>query len=93
MGEIGIEKILLLLLIILLLFGAKRLPEFGRSLGKGIREFKGSLSGVKDAINDAPQQDQVNAGRADTTNASNTTAPARSDTAADQTREPRRLIG
>ena len=57
MGEIGIEKILLLLLIILLLFGAKRLPEFGRSLGKGIREFKGSLSGVKEAINEAPQQE------------------------------------
>jgi sec-independent protein translocase protein TatA len=91
MGEIGIEKILLLLLIILLLFGAKRLPEFGRSLGKGIREFKGSLSGVKEAINEAPQQDQVNAGRADTTN---TTAPARSETTGDQTtREPRRLIG
>ena len=91
MGEIGIEKILLLLLIILLLFGAKRLPEFGRSLGKGIREFKGSLSGVKEAINDAPQQDQVNASRADT---SNTTAPTRTETAEDQTtREPRRLIG
>ncbi len=88
MGEIGIEKILLLLLIILLLFGAKRLPEFGRSLGKGIREFKGSLSGVKDAINEPPQQDQVNAGRADTTN-----APARSESAEPQTREPRRLIG
>jgi|HubBroStandDraft_6_1064221.scaffolds.fasta_scaffold65244_2 sec-independent protein translocase protein TatA len=91
MGEIGIEKILLLLLIILLLFGAKRLPEFGRSLGKGIREFKGSLSGVKEAINEAPQQDQVNAGRAET---SNTTAPTRSETTGDQTtREPRRLIG
>jgi sec-independent protein translocase protein TatA len=91
MGEIGIEKILLLLLIILLLFGAKRLPEFGRSLGKGIREFKGSLSGVKEAINEAPQQDQVNAGRADTTN---TTAPTRSETTGEQTtREPRRLIG
>ena len=86
MGEIGIEKILLLLLIILLLFGAKRLPEFGRSLGKGIREFKGSLSGVKDAINDAPQQDRVQEARADAT------PPARTD-GDPQTREPRRLIG
>ena len=90
MGEIGIEKILLLLLIILLLFGAKRLPEFGRSLGKGIREFKGSLSGVKDAINEAPQQDRVNEGRADQSNTTNT--PARSEST-EQTREPRRLIG
>ena len=91
MGDIGIEKILLLLLIILLLFGAKRLPEFGRSLGKGIREFKGSLSGVKDAINDAPPQDRVDQGRADANSTNNT--PARSDSTDPQTREPRRLIG
>jgi sec-independent protein translocase protein TatA len=92
MGEIGIEKILLLLLIVLLLFGAKRLPEFGRSLGKGIREFKGSLSGVKDAINDAPDHDRVNQGRAEASPAS---PPARTDSEQQQqtTREPRRLIG
>jgi sec-independent protein translocase protein TatA len=44
MGEIGPEKLLLLLVIILLLFGAKRLPEIGQSLGKGIREFKRSVN-------------------------------------------------
>ena len=87
MGEIGIEKILLLLLIILLLFGAKRLPEFGRSLGKGIREFKGSLSGVKDAINEQPPQEKVNSGSAEAS------PPARTDSPDQQTREPRRLIG
>jgi sec-independent protein translocase protein TatA len=37
--------IAILLLIILLLFGAKRLPEIGSSLGKGMREFKGALMG------------------------------------------------
>jgi sec-independent protein translocase protein TatA len=37
--------IILLLLIALLLFGAKRLPEIGRSLGKGMREFKDSVTG------------------------------------------------
>ena len=37
--------IVILLLIALLLFGAKRLPEIGRSLGSGMREFKDSLSG------------------------------------------------
>ena len=37
--------IILLLLIALLLFGAKRLPEIGRSLGKGMREFKESVTG------------------------------------------------
>jgi sec-independent protein translocase protein TatA len=37
--------IILLLLIALLLFGAKRLPEIGRSLGTGMREFKDSVTG------------------------------------------------
>jgi sec-independent protein translocase protein TatA len=37
--------IVLLLLIALLLFGAKRLPEIGRSLGTGMREFKDSVTG------------------------------------------------
>jgi sec-independent protein translocase protein TatA len=37
--------IVLLLLIALLLFGAKRLPEIGRSLGSGMREFKDSVTG------------------------------------------------
>jgi sec-independent protein translocase protein TatA len=43
----GLESpshIILLLLIILLLFGAKRLPEMGRNLGKGIKEFKEGLN-------------------------------------------------
>jgi sec-independent protein translocase protein TatA len=47
MGNIGPWEILLLLLLALLLFGAKRLPEIGRSLGSGMREFKDSVSGVK----------------------------------------------
>jgi sec-independent protein translocase protein TatA len=85
MGEIGFEKIFLILLIVLLLFGAKRLPEFGRSLGKGIREFKGSLGGVRDAINEpsATPQDRVNEGRPATP------PPATADEPA---KEPRRLI-
>jgi sec-independent protein translocase protein TatA len=37
-----------ILVIALLLFGAKRLPEIGRSLGKGMREFKQSISGLTD---------------------------------------------
>jgi sec-independent protein translocase protein TatA len=38
-------EIILLLLLALLLFGAKRLPEIGRSLGSGMREFKDSVTG------------------------------------------------
>ena len=45
MPNIGTGEIILLLLLALLLFGAKRLPEIGRSMGKGLREFKDSVSG------------------------------------------------
>ena len=50
---IGIWEILILLLVVLLVFGPKRLPEMGRSLGKGMREFKDSISG-KDEDDDDP---------------------------------------
>jgi sec-independent protein translocase protein TatA len=42
---IGAWEMVILLLVLLLVFGAKRLPEMGRSLGKGMREFKDSVSG------------------------------------------------
>ena len=42
---IGATEIIILLLVALLVFGPKRLPEMGRSLGKGMREFKDSISG------------------------------------------------
>jgi sec-independent protein translocase protein TatA len=45
---ISVWEILILLLIVLLVFGPKRLPEMGRSLGKGMREFKDSISGRDD---------------------------------------------
>ena len=48
MPNIGTGEIILLLLLALLLFGAKRLPEIGRSLGRGMREFKDSVSGKDD---------------------------------------------
>ncbi|MBA3562112.1 MAG: twin-arginine translocase TatA/TatE family subunit [Actinobacteria bacterium] len=41
-------ELVLILLVLLLVFGAKRLPEMGRSLGKGMREFKDSVSGLDD---------------------------------------------
>jgi len=55
MGNIGAPEIILLLLVALLLFGAKRLPEIGRSLGTGMREFKDSVTGVKHEVNEATQ--------------------------------------
>jgi sec-independent protein translocase protein TatA len=45
MPEIGISGLIILLIVALLVFGPKRLPEMGRSLGRGMREFKDSVSG------------------------------------------------
>jgi sec-independent protein translocase protein TatA len=47
-GNIGPLEIAIVLIIALLVFGPKRLPELGKSVGKGIREFKGSISGDDD---------------------------------------------
>lgn len=51
LGNLGFGEIMLILVVVLLLFGARRLPEIGSSLGKGIREFKRSLTDVTDAVN------------------------------------------
>ena len=40
MGRIGLPELLIILFIVILIFGATRLPEIGRGLGKGIRNFK-----------------------------------------------------
>ena len=51
---ISVPELLILLVVLLLVFGAKRLPEMGRSLGKGMREFKDSVSGKDD--DDGPSE-------------------------------------
>ncbi len=51
---ISLPELIILLLVLLLVFGAKRLPEMGRSLGKGMREFKDSVSGIEDAVSTTP---------------------------------------
>ena len=50
LGAPGPMEIGLIVLVILLLFGAKRLPELARGLGKGIREFRSAVSETSDAI-------------------------------------------
>lgn len=57
-GNIGPGEMVFILLVLLLVFGAKRLPEIGSSLGRGIREFKRSMTDIQQEINrpDAPPQ-------------------------------------
>lgn len=54
-GWIGPGEIAILLLVALLVFGPKRLPEMGRSIGKGMREFKDSITGKDDDDAAAPE--------------------------------------
>ena len=49
-GGIGMQEILVILFIFLLVFGAKRLPELGQAMGRGIREFKRSVSDIEEDL-------------------------------------------
>ncbi len=52
-GNIGMPELLVIMAVVLLVFGAKRLPEIGASMGKGIREFKKSIRDVRESIEDS----------------------------------------
>ncbi len=54
MPGIGFPELLVILVIALIVLGPKRLPEAGRALGKGMREFKDSISGVSDDRDERP---------------------------------------
>lgn len=58
-GNMGWTEVILVAFIFLLLFGARRLPEVGQSLGKGIREFKKSLTS-------ADEEPKIGSGESDT---------------------------
>jgi sec-independent protein translocase protein TatA len=45
MGGLGMSELVIILLIVIVIFGASRLPQLGKGLGEGIRNFKGSLKG------------------------------------------------
>jgi sec-independent protein translocase protein TatA len=82
-GNIGPLELLMILVIVLVIFGAKRVPEIGASIGKGIREFKRNISDVDRQIKEPERDlraDRLNQGEA---------VPREQDT----TSEPKRLIG
>ncbi|MDX1624389.1 MAG: twin-arginine translocase TatA/TatE family subunit [Gemmatimonadota bacterium] len=67
-GTLGMQEIILILFILLLLFGAKRLPELGQSLGKGIREFKRGVSEIQEEIDreEPPRRSETPRGETET---------------------------
>lgn len=56
-GNLGAGEIILILLVILILFGAKKIPELARGIGKGMSEFKKGLRDVQDEIKSTDQID------------------------------------
>ena len=57
-GSIGMPELLIILLVVLLLFGAKRLPELARGLGRGIREFKDATKHVEKEFKELEEGEQ-----------------------------------
>jgi sec-independent protein translocase protein TatA len=65
MPNVGPLELIVVLIIALVIFGPKRLPELGRSLGKGIREFRGSLSGDSKDDDDEQKPRAIEESKAD----------------------------
>jgi sec-independent protein translocase protein TatA len=81
-GNLGPMELFIILVIVLVVFGAKRVPEIGASIGKGIREFKRNISDVDRQIKEPEREarsERLNAGD-----------PVRREE--DTTSEPRRLM-
>ena len=47
---LGTTEVVVIVLVVLVLFGAKRIPEFAKGLGKGLKEFKDAKNDIKDSI-------------------------------------------
>jgi sec-independent protein translocase protein TatA len=84
LGNLGPMELFIILVIVLVIFGARRVPEIGASIGKGIREFKRNISDVDRQIKE-PERDA----RSERLNPGEPTAAGRED---DSTSEPKRLL-
>lgn len=87
-GNLGFGELMIILVIVLVLFGAKRVPEIGASIGKGIREFKKATSDVdrdvRGALSDTPRAaDRLPPGES---------IPTRTEDAEPARPEPKRLL-
>ncbi len=79
LGGLGMWEMIMIFLVVLLLFGAKRLPEIGSSLGKGIREFKGSIKEIEKEVKAVGEE------------AAKDTVPPPADASDEKDEGPRRL--
>lgn len=57
--DVSLPEMLIIALVLLLIFGSKRLPEMGRSLGRGLREFRDSVSGIGPSLTASESEEAV----------------------------------
>jgi sec-independent protein translocase protein TatA len=57
-GSLGVPELLLILLIVIIIFGAGKLPQLGRGVGEGIRNFRNSLKGESSTKEEPPKGDE-----------------------------------
>jgi sec-independent protein translocase protein TatA len=84
LGNLGFTELMMILVIVLVLFGARKVPEIGASIGKGIREFKKNISDVDRDVREPLRESRAAERIASGENAAQTAEPARP--------EPKRLI-
>lgn len=87
-GNFGPMELFIILVIVLVLFGARRVPEIGASLGKGIREFKRSINDVQRQVTEETDDDR----RIDRLSAGEPAARTQARAEEQPAREPKRLI-
>ncbi len=56
MFDLGTQELIVIFIVAFLVFGPKKLPELGRTLGKGIRELKSAMRGVKESMEEAGEE-------------------------------------
>jgi sec-independent protein translocase protein TatA len=83
-GNLGFTELMMILVIVLVLFGARKVPEIGASIGKGIREFKKNISDVDREVREPLRESRPAERIASSENSTQTEEPARP--------EPKRLM-
>lgn len=89
-GNLGFTELLMILVIVLVLFGARRVPEIGASIGKGIREFKKNISDADREIRE-PIRESLREARGDQLSSGETASARRAEEEAVRP-EPKRLM-
>jgi sec-independent protein translocase protein TatA len=87
LGNLGFTELLMILVIVLVLFGARRVPEIGASIGKGIREFKKNISDMDREVREPLREKET-----DRLGAGDPTSSVRHDENEAVRPEPKRLI-